>query len=124
MVLLTVLSQRSVGQGTAVPDHSGWTSLLEKHVNSDGMVDYQGFISDQVALNAYAQLLADNPPGSNWTEAEQIAYWINAYNVFTVKLIADNYPVESIKDLNPSLSIPTVRSIWTKEWFSNWWGRF
>ncbi len=110
-------SEKAWAQGSAVPDHEGWTSLLERHVKEDGLVDYQGFISDKAMLDAYAQLLSDNPPASNWTDDEQIAYWINAYNVFTVKLIVENYPVESIKDLNPSLSIPTVRSIWTKEWF-------
>lgn len=104
-------------QGTAVPDHQGWTALLEKHISDNGLVDYQGFVSDKTMLNAYAQLLSDNPPAPNWTRNEQIAYWINAYNVFTVKLIVENYPLESIKDLNPILAIPTVRSIWSKEWF-------
>lgn len=121
LLLLTlfcsVIAWESYAQGTAVPDHEGWTTLLEKHVKTNGMVDYSGFIEDKEKLNAYADLLSANPPATNWSEAEQIAYWINAYNVFTVKLIADNYPVESIKDLNPTLSIPTVRSIWTKEWF-------
>lgn len=111
------ISIQLLAQGNAVPDHEGWTTLLEKHVKEGGMVDYKGFIEDKSMLNAYAQLLSDNPPADNWTDNEKIAYWINAYNVFTVKLIVDNYPVNSIKDLNPSISIPTVRSIWTKEWF-------
>jgi hypothetical protein len=29
-----------------------------------------------------------------------LAYWINAYNAYTVKLILDNYPTKSIKDIN------------------------
>lgn len=104
-------------QGSAVPDHEGWTALLEEHVAKDGFVDYQGFIQDKARLDAYTQLLSDNPPSSNWTEEEQLAYWINAYNAFTVKLIVDNYPVESIKDLNPTIAIPMVNSIWQKKWF-------
>lgn len=99
------------------PNHEAWTVLLAKHVRASGLVDYKGFIADKVELNAYADYLSDNPPTEEWSDQEKIAYWINAYNVFTVKLIVDNYPVESIKDLNPSLSIPTVRSVWTKEWF-------
>ena len=98
-------------------DHSQWTVLLKKHVRANGLVDYKGFISDQKDLNEYIRYLSNNPPVDSWSDADQIAYWINAYNAFTIKLIADNYPVESIKDLNPRLSIPTVRSIWTKEWF-------
>ncbi|MFY0593314.1 DUF547 domain-containing protein [Roseivirga sp.] len=99
------------------PDHSDWTVLLAKHVKPGGLVDYKGFIKDKDELNAYADYLSNNAPADDWTDEEQIAYWINAYNVFTVKLIVDNYPVKSIKDLNPKLSIPTIRSVWTKEWF-------
>lgn len=99
------------------PNHDDWSALLSKHVRKDGLVDYKGFVRDKGKLNAYVDYLSGNAPADDWTEEEQIAYWINAYNVFTVKLIVDNYPVKSIKDLNPSLSIPTIRSIWTKEWF-------
>ena len=108
----------SEAQGTSKsPSHETWTTLLTKHVDDEGFVDYQGMIKDKVQLNLYTQLLSDNSPAESWSEAERLAYWINAYNAFTVKLIVDNYPLESIKDLNPVLSIPTVRSIWTKEWF-------
>lgn len=99
------------------PDHSMWTELLQKHVADKGMVNYEGFISDKTKLNAYADELSSNPPADNWSREEKLAYWINAYNVFTVKLIVDNYPVESIKDLNPAISIPTVNTVWTKKWF-------
>ena len=30
---------------------------------------------------------------------DSLAYFINAYNAVTVKLILDNYPLRSIKDL-------------------------
>lgn len=105
------------GSVSDAPSHENWSRLLSKHVRSNGLVDYKGFIEDKDQLDAYANELSQNPPSESWSDKEKIAYWINAYNVFTVKLIVDNYPVKSIKDLNPSLSIPTVRSIWTKEWF-------
>ncbi len=121
LVLLVFLSctnaKISFSESADVVDHSSWTSLLQKHVRTNGLVDYKGFISDSQKLNAYTELLSANPPASSWSESDQIAYWINAYNAFTVKLIVDNYPVESIKDLNPTISIPTLRSVWTKEWF-------
>ena len=34
-----------------------------------------------------------------------------------MKLIVDNYPLKSIKDLNPTISVPTVNTIWAKSWF-------
>ncbi len=121
IVLLFVLgcsnSKSTFANDASSPNHNAWTALLKKHVREDGLVDYKGFIKDKDKLNAYADYISNNPPASGWTDEEKIAYWINAYNVFTVKLIVDNYPVKSIKDLNPTLSIPTIRSIWTKEWF-------
>ena len=57
------------------------------------------------------------PDPRTWSEAEQLAYWINAYNAFTVKLIADNYPVESIEDLHPTLNIPLLNTVWHKKFF-------
>lgn len=103
--------------GNGTPNHDSWSELLTKYVRKDGLVDYKGFVKDKDKLNAYANYISDNTPTDDWTDEEKIAYWINAYNVFTVKLIVDNYPVKSIKDLNPTLAIPTIRSVWTKEWF-------
>jgi hypothetical protein len=40
-----------------------------------------------------------------------LAYWINAYNAFTIKMVVDHYPIGSIKDLyngNP----------WDVEWIT------
>jgi len=37
-------------------------------------------------------------PKDNWKREEVLAYWINAYNAFTIKLIIDNYPTKSIKE--------------------------
>lgn len=91
--------------------HDQWDQLLHKHVATDGGVNYQGFLQDSVALNSYLALLSTaHPNAKNWTRDEQIAYWINAYNAFTVKLIVDEYPVNSIKDIKNG--IPFVNTVW------------
>jgi hypothetical protein len=82
------------------PSHDQWHTLLQKHVNSTGKVDYKGFQKDRAALDAYLKLLSDNPPQNNWSRDEKMAYWINAYNAFTIDLIADHYPLKSIMDLD------------------------
>ncbi len=80
--------------------HDIWDNLLKKHVSDDGIVNYQGFIADSLELNEYIAMLSNNHPNDkNWNDNEQQAYWINAYNAFTVQLIIRNYPVKSIKDL-------------------------
>ena len=93
-------------------DHQIWDKLLKKHVGDDGFVNYKGFIKDSVEFNSYLKMLSDNPPAENWTENEQKAYWINAYNAFTIKLILKYYPVKSIKDIGSSIQIPFVNTPW------------
>jgi len=79
--------------------HSAWDALLKKHVSAKGVVDYRAFIRDSVALNGYLGQLAANPPREKWSRDEQMAYWLNAYNAYTVQLIARNYPLKSINDI-------------------------
>ena len=81
------------------PSHQQWDKLLKKYVNTSGMVSYKGFQNDQAGLDAYLKTLSENPPQSTWNENDQKAYWINAYNAYTVALILKNYPVKSIKDI-------------------------
>jgi len=81
------------------PSHHQWDNLLKKHVNASGMVNYKGFQKDKTGFDAYIKILGDNAPQSSWSQNEQKAYWINAYNAFTVSLILQKYPVKSIKDI-------------------------
>ncbi len=81
------------------PSHQQWDKLLKKYVNSNGLVNYKGIKSDEGELNAYLKTLSDNAPQSSWSENDQKAFWINAYNAFTVSLILKHYPVKSIKDI-------------------------
>jgi hypothetical protein len=81
-------------------DHSIWNSLLKKNVSSTGKVNYKGFKADKVKLEQYITLLKSKAPTDDWSKNEKLAYWINVYNAFTVKLIVDNYPLKSITNLD------------------------
>lgn len=83
--------------------HAVWTELLQDHVSDKGWVDYKGMIKDSLKLNTYLMDLSTHEPDKSWTADEIKAFWINAYNAFTVKLIVDNYPVKSIKELGGSI---------------------
>ncbi len=91
--------------------HSKWDGLLQKHVSSSGKVNYAGFKADKAQLQSYLEILSANTPESSWSKSKTMAYWINAYNAFTVKLIVDNYPVSSITDLEGG-------DPWKKRWIS------
>ena len=80
--------------------HQKWNELLKKYVSENGNVDYKGFKKEEVALQSYLELLSKNLPEKSWTKNATLAYWINAYNAYTVKLILDNYPVKSIKKID------------------------
>jgi Protein of unknown function, DUF547 len=99
-------------------DHSTYDRLLRKYVSDKGLVNYKAWKGDQKELNQYLDLLSKNPPGANWSKAEQMAYWINAYNAYTIKLILNHYPVESIKDIGSKIKIPFVTTPWAAEFFS------
>lgn len=83
--------------------HKLWEELTRSYVTEAGFVNYKGFITDSVKLNKYLDLLSKNHPNDTWTSNERKAFWINAYNAFTIKLIVDNYPVKTIKDLGGSI---------------------
>ena len=97
------------------PIHHGmWDSLLKKHVSAAGVVNYKGFLADSSAFKAYLQLLSQGYPNDkNWSKNEQMAYWINTYNAYTVQLILKNYPVTSIKSIKSG--IPFVNDVWQME---------
>lgn len=97
---------------TAATMHKAWDELLRAHVKND-RVDYKGLLTEKAKLRAYCNLLSSTPPTGAWSKNARLAFWINAYNAFTVQLIVDNYPVKSIKDLNPSVSVPLLHTVWT-----------
>lgn len=97
------------------PSHKLWTELLQSHVDSNGWVSYKGFVADSANLNQYLAALSKCPPNDLWSQEEKLAYWLNAYNAFTIKLIVDHYPVASIKDIKKG--IPFINSVWDIEFF-------
>lgn len=100
------------------PSHAIWDGLLKKYVNTQGLVNYTGVKRDEGLLNQYLDLLSRTPPAPTWSVNETMAYWINAYNAFTVKLIPNHYPLKSIKDIGPAVQIPFVNTPWTEKFFT------
>lgn len=90
--------------------HEPWNALLKKYVNEQGMVDYAGFQSDSTALNSYLVTLSDNLPNDAWSEPERLAYWLNAYNAFTIQRVIRAYPLKSIRDLGGDKTL--VNTVW------------
>jgi len=80
-------------------DHRQWTDVLQEYVLENGAVDYKGLQNNKSGLESYLKLLSANAPNDEWSTDAKKAYWINAYNAFTIQLVLKNYPLKSIKDL-------------------------
>ncbi len=105
------------GNSDHPPSNQLYTKILQKYVNSSGLVNYKGLKNDKAEFDQYLKILSAIHPSDKWSNNEKKAYWINAYNAFTLKLIIDNYPVKSIKDIGPFLQIPFVNTPWAKKFF-------
>ena len=88
-------------------NEDSWSSLLKKYVDEEGNVNYKGFKQEEAVLDGYLSFMAANAPAQNSSREEKLVYYINLYNAATVKLILENYPVQSIKD---------IKSPWDKKW--------
>lgn len=73
-----------------------YNSLLKKYVTSSGNVNYKGLKQDEAKLDSYLSYLEATKPQKSWSEAKTKAFWVNAYNAYTIKLILNNYPLSSI----------------------------
>ncbi|HPF25217.1 MAG TPA: DUF547 domain-containing protein [Steroidobacteraceae bacterium] len=75
-------------------DHSLLARVLQEHVR-DGRVDYAALKNDRAPLDAYVRTLAtvDAAQLAAFSRQQQLAYWINAYNAFTLTTIIENYPI-------------------------------
>jgi hypothetical protein len=74
-------------------DHSLFTQVLAAHVK-DGAVDYKAIKADPRFPRYIAMLQKSNP--EILTGEEKLAFWINAYNAFTIQYVLDKYPLKSL----------------------------
>ncbi len=85
------------GPTEALYDH--WARVLAGYVDEEGLVDYAGLAGEgRGDLEAFMGVIGSTDP-SGFSEAEQIAFWINAYNATTVYQVVQRYPLESVRDV-------------------------
>ncbi|MBW2029257.1 MAG: FAD-dependent oxidoreductase [Deltaproteobacteria bacterium] len=113
LFLATVLAMTGffeISRAENAVDHSLYGELLRKYVNN-GRVDYGGFKKEEARLDRYLEIL-ERVDTKGLNRNEQLAFYVNAYNAWTIKLILGAYPgVESIKDLGSFLKSPWKKKI-------------
>ena len=97
-------------------DYRAYAQLLSNHV-SGARVDYAKLKRDRQALEAVATELGQvsETDLEAWSREHRLAYWINAYNIFTLKVIVDNYPIRgSWFGFSPRNSIKRIDGVWDR----------
>jgi len=121
-VLLIMLSPMvfAANTGSDVYDHSHalWDKVLMTSVVDVGPASRVRYLSIKQNPQQLLQYLSDVSTVTQgqynaWNSAQKLAFLINAYNAFTVKLVIDHYPVTSIKDTGSWFSSP-----WKKKFFT------
>jgi hypothetical protein len=87
--------------------HAQFNRLLSHYVDEEGQVDYARLKqhADSVLAPYLRQLTEMNPAG--WSRDARLAFWMNAYNAYTLKLIVDHYPVPTIWATTPGPAKPS-----------------
>lgn len=91
-------------------DNGLYADLLKNYVQN-GIVNYKSLKNEEGKLDQYLTIL-ENINIKTLSSNEQFAFYINAYNAWTIKLILTGYPgVKSIKDLGSFLKSPWKKKI-------------
>lgn len=104
------LDAQPVAASESVVDHRPFDRMLQQWV-TDGMVDYDAF-ARSAEFRAYLGSLDAARP-ERMARADQLAYWINVYNAYTIALINSRKERRSIRDINKRFGI-TLKSPWAE----------
>ncbi len=115
--LTTPLTSNS-GLQNSTFDHTYATygRLLREHV-VDTRVDYTTLKQNRSTLDEVVQTFSQITESdfTNWSTPRQLAFLINAYNIFTLQVIIDHYPIERrwFDFWNPANSIKQIPGVWS-----------
>jgi len=98
--------------------HSKFNNILKNHLQISGpqtLFNYHTLKGNSTELDTYNSELSavKKKEFESWNSKQQLAFLINSYNSFTIKLIIDNYPLKSIRDIGGFFSSP-----WKKKFFT------
>jgi len=96
-------------------EYRQYAPILRDYVRPP-QVDYAALKKNRAALDAAVAAFAQPAEADErrWTRDERLAFWINAYNAFTLRAIVDHYPIRaSWLTLAPRNSIRQIGGVWT-----------
>jgi len=99
--------------------HDKCSDILENYVDDEGMVDYKALRLKRWDLKKLLDEFDELDPKeyNSWKKEDKIAFWLNAYNIQMLRIIVDNYPIQSSRIQRlfwPPTSIRHIKGIWSK----------
>ena len=98
--------------GQAGFDHGAFDALLHAHVRN-GMVDYDAFAAAPEFASYLGKLASFDP--ASLSQPEQVAFWVDAYNAYTIQLVNAHHERSSIRNINKSLGFIRGHGPWTEK---------
>ena len=88
--------------GAKASIHAPFTALLADNVRND-LVDYDAFAKSQEFQQYLSTLEAARVEGMS--KEERLAFWINAYNAYTIQLVNQHKERESVRNINMFMGV-------------------
>ena len=102
--------------------YDDYAVVLKGYVNDEGRVNYKQLKARREKLDAFIRTISklDTDIYEKRSQTQKIAFWINAYNALTLRVIIDNYPIRSsfFRSMSyPRNSIRQIKGVWDKKKF-------
>ncbi len=98
----SAIAQEATAMAADTVNIPALAKVLTAYVDEQGLVDYKSLQNNRQDLDAFNASLQLTEPSvyESWSQADKIAFLINAYNSLTLKAIIDESPIkDSIKDI-------------------------
>ncbi len=113
---ISLTSNSALQRNTFDHTYAKYHRLLRKHVVMT-RVNYATLKQDRSALDEVVQAFSHTTENNftGWSTPRQLAFLINAYNIFTLQAIIDHYPIERrwFDFWNPANSIKQISGVWS-----------
>lgn len=111
LIAVTSFAQPFVPAPGAELLHRPLDQILDVNVR-DGLVYYRALKGDRGRLDRYVASLNVTPATyQGWSKAQQMAFWVNAYNAFVLQTVINHYPLKgTIKQIPGAFEKTTFRA--------------
>ena len=113
--LSTLIKDHLAGGASFDHGYDRYAKVIRDHVRMPS-VDYSALKKGRAALDAAVHAFAQATEAEEraWPHEQRLAFWINAYNAFTLRAVVDHYPIHGpAVSLSPPNSIRQIDGVWT-----------